>query len=404
MYDEREEQALLEVLRSCHWSSAPGYYRDDPARSQAYRLEQEFAAYHGVARGIATSSGTGALHVAYRAAGVGLGDEVIVPSLTFIATASPILQLGAVPVFADVDPETRCISPESVEERITARTKLIVPMHSGGRPADLDRLNEIATRHGIPLVADAAHAHGSEWRGKKVPAWSAISCFSLQQEKQLTPGEGGVILTDDEALADLCYAYHNDGRGVGADGSKFVEAGWNYRMSEFQAALARVQLGRLDEVLDRKLRNVARLGETLDGLGDGVRFPRPDPRITRQSYLYPSLRYDAARMKDVPAEEFAAALRAEGVPCAASKPVPLYQHRVFVERRFGPPRPARQRHPAEEVDYTRVSCPVAENLAGRGLSFPQEVLLGDDAMMAQVVDAFEKVIRHLDQLVTVGAR
>ena len=224
-YDEREEQALLAVLRSRHWSSGPGYYREDPAASQAYRLEQEFAAYHGVRRAVAVGSGTDALHVAYRTAGVGLGDEVILPCLTFIATASPILQLGAIPVFADVDLETRCLSPESVEALITDRTRLIVPMHAGGRPADLDRLNEIAKRHGIPLVADAAHAHGSEWRGKKLPAWSALAAFSLQQEKQVTPGEGGMILTDDENLADFAYVYHNDGRGLGPDGGQFVAVG-----------------------------------------------------------------------------------------------------------------------------------------------------------------------------------
>ena len=404
-YDEREEQALLGVLRSRHWSSAPLYFRADPAASQTYQFEQEFAAYHEVKRAIAVSSGTSALQVAYRAAGVGLGDEVILPALTFIATASPILQLGAIPVFVDVDPESRCISPDAVEAAITDRTRLIVPMHAGGHPADLDRLNEISRRHDIPLAADAAHAHGSEWRGKKLPAWAALSAFSLQQEKQVTPGEGGVILTDDDRLADLAYVYHNDGRGVGPEGSKFVEAGWNCRMSEFQAAVARVQLSRLDDLIDRKMANVARLSATLEEFGDGLRFPRRDPRITRQSYLYPSLRYDPEKLRDVPAEAFAQALAAEGVPCAPGRPEPLYRSPVFAERRFGPPgRAASLRHPAEAVDYTRVSCPVAENLTGRGISFSQTVLLGDDETMTQVVAAFEKVLRHLDDLVAVGAR
>lgn len=404
-YDEREEQALLGVLRSRHWSSAPLYFRDDPAQSQVYQLEREFASYHGVSRGIAVGSGTDALQIAYRVAGVGLGDEVILPCLTFIATALPILQLGAVPIFADVDPETRCLSPESVEALITDRTKLLVPMHSGGHPADIDRLNEIAAKHDIPIVADAAHAHGSEWRGKKVPTWVPISCFSMQQEKQVTPGEGGMILTSDDDLADLAEIYHNDGRGRGSDGSKFVEAGWNYRMSEFLAAVARVQLSRLDQLIEHKTSSVARLSLALAEFGEGVRFPRPDPRITRQSYLYPSLRYDPDQMKGVSAETFAAALRAEGIPCGARAPIPLYQHPVFAERRFGPPhRAARLHHPAEEVDYTRVSCPFAEGLAGRGLSLPQEVLLSDDQTMTQAVAAFEKVLRHLDDLVAVGVR
>ncbi len=402
-YDEREEQALLAVLRSRHWSSAPGYYRDDPTASQVYHLEREFAVYHGVKRGIAVGSGTDALHVAYRAAGVGLGDEVIVPCLTFIATASPILQLGAIPIFVDVDAESRCISPDAVEAAITDRTRLIVPMHAGGYPADMDRLNDIAHRHGIPIVADAAHAHGSEWRGKKLPAWAAISAFSLQQEKQVTPGEGGMILTDDDHLADLAYIYHNDGRGLGPDGGKFVEMGWNYRMSEFQAAIARIQLSRLDALIERKSANVARLSAALEALGGGVRFPRSDPRVTRQNYLYPSLRYEPEKMQGIPADIFAAALSAEGVPCGARAPMPLYKHPVFAERRFGPPgRAARMRHPAQEVDYTRISCPVAESLGGRVLGMPQEVLLGDDETMSQVIAAFEKVLTHLDELAAVG--
>jgi len=277
-------------------------------------------------------------------------------------------------------------------------------MHSGGHPADMDRLTEIARRHGIPIVADAAHAHGSEWRGKKLPAWAAMSAFSLQQEKQVTPGEGGIILTDDDSLADLAYIYHNDGRGLGANGGTFVEMGWNYRMSEFQAAIARVQLSRLDALIERKSANVAKLSAALEALGGGIRFPRSDPRVTRQNYLYPSLRYEPEKMRGVPAETAAAALRAEGVPCGARAPVPLYKHPVFAEKRFGPPgRASRLRHPAEEVDYTRVSCPVAENLGGRVLGMPQEVLLGDDETMSQVIAAFEKVLTHLDDLVTVEA-
>lgn len=403
-YDEREEEALMAVLKSRRWSSAPFYYRDEPTSSQVYQLECEFAAYHGVKRGVAVGSGTDALQVAYRTAGVGLGDEVIVPCLTFIATASPILQLGAVPIFVDVDPETRCIAPDAVEAAITDRTRLIVPMHSGGHPADLDRLSEIAQRHAISLVADAAHAHGSEWRRKKLPVWTALSAFSLQQEKQVTAGEGGMILTDNDQLADLAYMYHNDGRGLGEDGSKFVAMGWNYRMSEFQAAIGRIQLRRLDTLIERKRANVARLSAALAAFGDGVRFPRPDPRVTRQSYLYPWLHYDQERMQGIPAATFAAALVAEGVPCGARGPVPLYKHPLFAERRFGPRgRTARLRHPAEEVDYRRVHCPVAESLDGKALSLPQEVLLGDDGTMGQVIDAFEKVLTHLDELMTISA-
>lgn len=397
--DGRELEALRAVLESHRWSSAPGYHREDPSQSQAYQFEQEFAAYHGVKRGIAVGSGTDALQIAYRTAGVGLGDEVIVPCVTFIATATPILQLGAVPIFVDVDSETGCISSDAVEAAITDRTRLIVPVHSGGLPADLDRLDEISRRHGIPIVADAAHAHGSEWRGKKVPAWSVLSAFSLQQEKQVTPGEGGMILTDDDHFADLAYMYHNDGRGLGEQGGSFVEMGWNYRMSEFQAAIGRIQLSHLDEVIERKSRLVARLDSLFQSLGGGVRFLVDDPRVTRQSHLYPRLRYYQEKMQNVPAEAFAAALVAEGIPCSARRAVPLYRHPLFVDRRFDPPgRASRIRHPASEVDYAAVHCPAAEGMAGRFLGMPQTVLLGDDDIASQVLAAFEKVMTHLDEI------
>ncbi len=232
-----------------------------------------------------------------------------------------------------------------------------------------------------------------------LPAWSEISALSFQQEKQVTPGEGGMLLTDDDQLAEYAYIYHNDGRGLGADNGKFTLAGWNFRMSEFQGAIARVQLSRLDEVVDRKARNFDRLSEALASHGGGVRAPKRDPRMTRLNYLYPSLRYEPELMRGVPIGRFAEALRAEGIPCGGGGPGHLlHKHPLFAERRFSTPgRSARLPHPAEEVDYSTQSFPVAEGF-NRGLVFPQQVLLGDDADFAEVIDAFGKVLEHLDEL------
>lgn len=390
LFDERELAALQQVLYSRRWTSAPYIFGGDMSLSKVYELEQRYAAFHDCQYAVATGSGTDALQIAYAAAGLGPGDEAIMPPNTFIATATPALQLGAVPVFADVDPETLCLSPEAVEAAITERTRLIVPVHLGGYPADMDRLSEIAARHGLKLVADAAHAHGSEWRGKKVAAFAELSAFSFQQDKQITCGEGGIVTTNDATLYELCYTLHNDGRGLGEQGSLFVAQGWNFRMSEFQAALLLVQLERLGEMLERKNRNAKRLGEGLAELG-GLSWPPEDERITRQSYVYPRLRYDAAAFAGVPVATFAAALRAEGIPCAAGGGWLLYKHPVFAEQRF-------RFETSKRLDYTRVHCPNAEAAPSRWLAFPQEVLLGSEKDIDDFIEAVAKIKRHLGEL------
>jgi len=269
-YDEGEREALGRVLESRKWTSSP-YVKELPATE----LEERFAAYNGAKYGIATGSGTDALQIGFAAAGVREGDEVILAPNTFIAGATPILMLGAVPVFADVEGECLNLDPEAVEAAITERTKAISPLHLAGYPCDMDRINEIAARHGLKVIADACHAHGSEWKGARVGSLADVSAFSFQQGKNMTAGEGGIALTNDAELYELCYMYHNDGRGLGEDINTFSVPGWNFRMSGFQAAVLLVQLGRLDELLDRKAESVAYLKQGLAEI-EGLRFPRED--------------------------------------------------------------------------------------------------------------------------------
>ena len=390
IYDERELVALKEVLESRRWTSAPYIFRGDMSLSKVHQLEQRFAAYHDCKFGVATGSGTDALQIAYAAAGLGPGDEAIMPPNTFIATATAALQLDAVPIFADVDPETLCLDPEAVEAAITPRTRLIVPLHLGGYPADMDRIMEIAAKYELKVVADACHAHGTEWRGKKVAALSDLSAFSFQQDKQITAGEGGMAVTNDQAAYEQCYILHNDGRGMGEQGSLFVEQGWNFRMSEFQAAVLLVQLERLDEILERKNRNAKVLGQGLAEIG-GLSWPQEDERITRQSYVYPHLRYHSEAFDGLPAKLVARALFAEGIPCGADGGWLLYQHPLFTEARF-------HFQSAGRVDYTQVHCPNAEGAAGRWIGFPQEVLLGTSEDVEDFVEAVAKVKANLDEL------
>jgi dTDP-4-amino-4,6-dideoxygalactose transaminase len=390
LFDEQELSALEEVLRSRRWTSAPYIFGGDMSLSKVHQLEERYAAFHDCRYAVATGSGTDALQIAYAAAGLGPGDEIIMPPNTFIATATPALQLGAVPVFADVDPETLCIAPEAVEEAITERTRVIVPLHLGGYPADMDRINAIAAKHNLKVVADACHAHGTEWRGKKVAAYADLSAFSFQQDKQITAGEGGIVTTNDQGLYEQCYILHNDGRGLGPEGSMFVAQGWNFRMSEFQAGVLLVQLGRLDELLQRKNNNARRLAQGLAEVG-GLTWPREDERITCQSYVYPRLRYYPEAFGGLPAQDFARALSAEGIPCGAGAGWTLYKHPLFSEARF-------RFQSSRRLDYKQMNCPNAEGAAGHWLGIPQEVMLGSERDMDAFAEAVAKIKANLSEL------
>jgi dTDP-4-amino-4,6-dideoxygalactose transaminase len=384
-YDEQEKEALIETLESRKWTSSP-YLHELPATE----LEKRFAAYNDARHGIATASGTDALQVAFAAAGVRAGDEVILAPNTFIAGATPILQLGAVPVFVDIDPEFLTLDPDAVEAAITDKTKAISPLHLAGYPYDVDRVNEIAAHHGLSVIADACHAHGSEWEGTKVGSLATLSAFSFQQGKNMTAGEGGMIVTNDPELYELCYMYHNDGRGLGDKIGTYEVMGWNYRMSGFQAAVLLVQLKRLDQTLDRKARSVAYLKEALEEV-EGLRFPREDPRMTRLTYLYPRLRYEAAMFRGIPAEVFAQALHAEGIPCSSRQEPLLYEQPLFTEQRFF-------FQSSKRMDYARTHCPVAEASRGKWIGFPQSVLLSDEVALDDFVEAVIKVRENLDLL------
>lgn len=391
IYGEEELAALTETLKSQRWTSAPYIFEGDMSLSKVYQLEEQYAAYHNCQFGVATSGGTGALQIAYAAAGVGPGDEVIMPPNTFIATATPAMQLGAVVIFADVDPDTLCIDPDAIEAAITDRTKLIVPLHLGGYPADMDRIVEIAKRHEIKVVADACHAHGTEWRGKKAAALSDLSAFSFQQDKQITSGEGGIVTTNDRELYEQCYILHNDGRGLREQGSLFVAQGWNFRMSEFQGALLLAQLSRLDELLDRKNHNAEILSAGLSKIG-GLHWPREDERITCQSYVYPRMAYHAEAFDGLPAEKFAAALTAEGIPCyGGGAGRVLYKHPLFASAKF-------RFQEQKRVDYNQVHCPNAENTAGHWVQLPQEVMLASENAMHDFVNAVAKIKENVDEL------
>jgi len=238
---------------------ASGILTDGPRTAL---FEQAFATAHDAPHAVAFSSGTVALCATYLALGVGPGDEVIVPSLTFISTATSVVHAGATPVFADVAPDTFCLDPTDVARRITPRTKAIVPVHYGGQPADLDELGALADDAGVALVEDAAEAHGATYKGRAVGTHGRAAMFSFTPTKNMTTGEGGMVTTTDAALADRLRLLRNHGmRRPG--GAAVAMVGFNWRMSEVHAAIGLVQLGRLPDRLDRRRRDAAALTAAL---------------------------------------------------------------------------------------------------------------------------------------------
>jgi perosamine synthetase len=253
--DEEDIQAVVDVLRSDWLTTGP----------KVPEFEQAVADYVGAEHAVAVSSGTAALHAAMHAIGIGPGDEVILPPMTFVATANCVVFQGATPVFADVDPDTLLINPAEVELKISERTKAIIAVDYAGQPCDYDALRDIAQRHGLIIVADACHSLGAKFKGRNVGTLADLSVFSFHPVKHITTGEGGMVVTDETKFADRIRRFRNHGitsdhhqrRSQGSWFYEMVDLGYNYRISDFQCALGKSQLNKLPEWI-KKRREIAR--------------------------------------------------------------------------------------------------------------------------------------------------
>jgi dTDP-4-amino-4,6-dideoxygalactose transaminase len=382
VHDHHEETGLLDVLRSGNW-----WYGERVAR-----FERDFAAYQGARFGVTCTNGTTALEMGLRAIGVVEGDEVIVPAYTFIATASAAITLGAIPVFADILPETLCLDPEDVARKITPRTRAIIPVHVAGLMADMQRINFLAAAHGLAVLEDAAHAWGSQLQGRGAGALSRGGTFSFQVTKNVTAGEGGILVTDDSELADLCRSFTHCGRKKHAAWYDHELLGSNLRMTEFQAAILLAQLGRLGEQLQRRAQSAALLDEALRDL-PAVRLLDPGAAMTRRSYHMYVLRVDEPAL-GLTRDQFVEALKAEGVPASIGWYRPLYRNGLFQLAHQGPVHGIRAPLAGKAVDYRDTFCPVCEQVCRDAVWIPQHVLLADNAQLNQLVQAIHKVVRH----------
>jgi dTDP-4-amino-4,6-dideoxygalactose transaminase len=380
IHDETEEAQLLEVLRSGEW-----WYGE-----KVQQFEREFAAFQGAAYAVTCTNGTTAIEMGLRALGVTAGDEVIVPPYTFIATATAVVTIGGVPVFADIDPDTLCLDPQDVARKISPRSRAIVPVHVGGRTADMDRINGLAKKHNLAVLEDAAHAWGSKCDGRGAGTLGRCGTFSFQVSKNITAGEGGILVTDEKDLADLCRSFSHCGRTEGSAWYDHNYLGSNLRMTEFQAALLLAQLARLEEHVARREQSANLLDEALADI-PAIRQLAPAPRMTRRSYHMYIFRLNQTEL-GISRERFLEALQAEGVPASEGWYRPLYRNGVFANAHVGPPHGIRAPLAGMGVDYRGVSCPVCEQVCGDTVWIPQNVLLADEPQVLQVAEAIRKVV------------
>jgi L-glutamine:2-deoxy-scyllo-inosose/3-amino-2,3-dideoxy-scyllo-inosose aminotransferase len=385
---EKDIERVTEVMKSGNWS-----YHARKHEMQT-TFAEKFAKFQDAEYGICTSSGAAALLTGLRAAGTQIGQEIIVPALTFVATASAAFLAGAVPVIVDVDPETYCIDTRKVEEAVTDKTKAIIPVHLYLNIADMDRVMAIAKKHGLVVIEDCAHAHGAKWRGKGVGSIGDLGCFSFQQYKVMSSGEGGIVTTNDKGLEEKCTSFVDCGRLRESDTHAQYALGWNYRITEFQAAILLGQLERLPEQIGLRERNAEYLSDQLKHI-DGVSPLKKDDRITQRSYYYYVFKYNSEAFDNAPKSQFIRAMYFEGIPCEDVYE-PIYRSSLF---KLHPDRWPMQRDNEKRIDYTSIKCPVAEKASSEeAVALSLIALHGEKSDVDDVANAIQKIRDNSNEL------
>lgn len=362
---ERDVQAVVEVLHSDWLTTGP----------KVAEFEGRLSEVAGTTDSVALSSGTAALHAAMFALDIGPGDEVVVPAITFAATANAVLYQGGRPVFADLDPDTLLLDPSSVEATITERTKAVVAVDFAGQPCDYEALRAVTDRHGVALVADSCHALGGSYKGRPVGSLADLSVFSFHPVKHVTAGEGGAVATNDEGLVRRMRSFRNHGISTdhhqraskGLHSYEMEYLGFNYRLSDIQCALGISQLARLPESIRRR----GAIAERYDAAFAEMPGIRPSTVKTDRVHAYHLYPAQVGFERDTAF----AALRAENIGVNVHY-LPVYRHPYY--RRLG---------------YEEGICPVAEEVYARLLSLPIFFSMTDDDVR-DVIAAVSKVVTH----------
>ncbi|MDD3925729.1 MAG: DegT/DnrJ/EryC1/StrS family aminotransferase [bacterium] len=388
VFGHEERARLMEVFESGKW-----WYGE-----KVKEFEEKYAAFHDAKYSVTCTNGTAALETALLACGIGAGDEVIVPPYTFIATASAVLKANAIPVFADIEPDTCNLDPEDVERKITDKTRAIIPVHLGGLPVDMDAFCELAKKYNLVLIEDACHSWGSKWQDKGTGAIGDCGVFSFQMSKNITSGEGGILLTDNGDIADRARSYTDCGRIKGGAWYEHYFFGSNLRMTELQAGILLGQLERLEEQTLKRERNAAYLGELLQDI-PGIGLMRRDPRVTRRSYHMYIFRFLSEQWPGVSRDRFLEALRAEGIPCSSGYPKPLYKNHLYQQMGEGAAScPVTCPYHGRTVDYGNVMCPNTELICREACWIPHTVLLAEEPDMKDIAEAIKKIWEHRKEL------
>jgi len=409
--DRDEIFEVMDVLKS----KRLGQLSAKREESKVDKFEEELAKYFHVKYAIVCNSGMTALTASLYAVGAGAGDEVLVPAFDALMGIQGVIAACARPVFVDIDPKTNNMSPEEIPKRITKRTKAIMPVHWGGYPVDMDPIIEVAEEYNLPVIEDAAHAHGSEYKGKKCGSLGTVAGASLWEYKPLGVGEGGVVTTNDPEIASKVSTFINNGRVIKEPGFTIgtamkagkigapVTMGWTARMTELQAAIGLAQLRKLDAHLEKLNKFWAYLRKEIGQL-DGIIEPYLAPYATilngkmRGPALYimnPGFGVDEVKLH-VNAVQIAMAIRAEGVPCGTLTE-PIYLN-PMLQRKIGYGRgcPYDCPHFDEHVIYQKGLCPKAESVVGKSFGFPLYPSMTQEDV-EDIVKATEKVVHAVQR-------
>jgi len=380
----------LELLREVIESGSLFRY----AGKMVSRFEEEFAKFLGVKHAVASTSGTASLHIATGAINLGPGMEVITSPVTDMGTIISIIGQNAIPIFADLDPDTYTLDPEDVRKRITDKTKAIIAVHLFGLPCDVDALKEIAEERGIYLIEDCAQAYLAEYKGKLTGTMGDINCFSLQQSKHMFTGDGGITVTNDDELAKRARLFMDKGWDRSATGPrKYVMIGFNYRMTELQGAVALAQLKKVKWVVERRRSVAEKLTKEIEDI-EGI-YPPTIPKGYKHSYwLYP-VKIDPSAFK-VSLNEFVKALVAEGIPAGAGYTgIPLYMTSIFTEKKGygGTGCPWTCPYYGREITYKKGLCPKTEDLLSKLITLPCNEYFTDEDI-EDIATAIRKVAEY----------
>ena len=335
--DDEEVEEVVNVLKS-------GFIAQGPKVAE---FEDNFADYVGVEHAVASSSGTTALHLALLAAGVGPEDEVITTPFTFAATGNSVLYVGGKPVFVDINRDTYNLDPEKIEEAVTEKTKVIMPVHLYGQPADMDPINKIADDHGLTVIEDAAQAHGAIYNGKKTGSLGDMGCFSFYPTKNMTTSEGGMVTTNNEELADMVRILRAHGE---SERYTHVTLGYNFRMTDIAAAIGVVQLKKLEDFNQKRIKNAKYLSERIERI-KGINPPFVASDVKHVFHQY-TIRVDKSKRDEL--KEF---LNDNGIGTGIHYPKPIYMQKLYQERGFVASCPE-----AEEASLEVLSLPVHPSL------------------------------------------